>query len=104
MVGIVYEGRPNVTVDAFGLTLKSGNAVILRGGSDSFRSSSAICAALLDGVKKAGSTESDAVVAALLDTLRHDTNVNVRLAAIPEPSVILLSGLGLLGVLRRRRA
>ena len=38
VVAIIYESRPNVTVDVFGLTFKSGNAVILRGGSDSINS------------------------------------------------------------------
>src|SRR5262245_11321318 len=46
VVGIVYEGRPNVTVDAFGLTLKSGNAVLLRGSSSAARSNHALVAAL----------------------------------------------------------
>ena len=46
VVGVIYESRPNVTADAGGLTLKAGNAVILRGGSDSLRSSRAIHAAL----------------------------------------------------------
>src|SRR5664279_2829572 len=42
VVGMVYEGRPNVTVDAFGLTLKSGNAVLLRGSGSAFRSNTAL--------------------------------------------------------------
>ena len=46
VVGIVYEGRPNVTVDAFGLTLKSGNAVLLRGSSSAARSNAALVHAL----------------------------------------------------------
>ncbi len=46
VVGIVYEGRPNVTVDAFGLTLKSGNAVLLRGSSSAARSNTALVSAL----------------------------------------------------------
>ncbi|GFM19487.1 MULTISPECIES: glutamate-5-semialdehyde dehydrogenase [Mycobacteriaceae] len=46
VVGIVYEGRPNVTVDAFGLTLKSGNAVLLRGSSSAAQSNSALVDAL----------------------------------------------------------
>lgn len=46
VVGIVYEGRPNVTVDAFGLTLKSGNAVLLRGSSSAANSNAALVAAL----------------------------------------------------------
>jgi len=50
VVGIVYEGRPNVTVDAFGLTLKSGNAVLLRGSSSSARSNAALVKALRDAL------------------------------------------------------
>jgi glutamate-5-semialdehyde dehydrogenase len=53
VIGVIYESRPNVTADAAALTLKSGNAVILRGGSDSFRSSGAIHAALAEGVAEA---------------------------------------------------
>ena len=49
VVGVIYESRPNVTADAGALCLKAGNAVILRGGSDSFRSSRAIHAALAAG-------------------------------------------------------
>ncbi|MCW2624663.1 MAG: glutamate-5-semialdehyde dehydrogenase [Mycobacterium sp.] len=50
VVGVVYEGRPNVTVDAFGLTLKSGNAVLLRGSSSAARSNSALVKALRDAL------------------------------------------------------
>jgi glutamate-5-semialdehyde dehydrogenase len=50
VVGIVYEGRPNVTVDAFGLTLKSGNAVLLRGSSSAARSNFALVTALRDAL------------------------------------------------------
>jgi glutamate-5-semialdehyde dehydrogenase len=50
VVGIVYEGRPNVTVDAFGLTLKSGNAVLLRGSSSAARSNAALVMALRDAL------------------------------------------------------
>ena len=49
VIGIIYESRPNVTADAGALALKAGNAVILRGGSDSHRSSRAIHAALAQG-------------------------------------------------------
>ena len=54
VIGIIYESRPNVTADAGGLCLKSGNAAILRGGSDSFRSSAAIIACLQRGLDAAG--------------------------------------------------
>jgi glutamate-5-semialdehyde dehydrogenase len=53
VIGIVYESRPNVTADAGALCLKSGNAAILRGGSDSLRTSRAIVAALGQGLREA---------------------------------------------------
>ncbi|MBX3566628.1 MAG: glutamate-5-semialdehyde dehydrogenase [Rhizobiaceae bacterium] len=54
VVGVIYESRPNVTADAGALCLKAGNPVILRGGSDSLNSSSAIHAALVEGLTAAG--------------------------------------------------
>ena len=58
VIGIIYESRPNVTADAGALCLKSGNAAILRGGSDSLRSSRAILAALAEGLRAAGLPEA----------------------------------------------
>ena len=58
VIGVIYESRPNVTADAGALCLKAGNAVILRGGSDSIESSSAIHAALAEGLKAAGLPEA----------------------------------------------
>ena len=58
VIGIVYESRPNVTADAGALTLKSGNAVILRGGSDSYGSSRAIHAAMITGLREANLPEA----------------------------------------------
>jgi glutamate-5-semialdehyde dehydrogenase len=58
VIGIIYESRPNVTADAAALGLKAGNAVILRGGSDSFRSSGAIHAAIAAGLSSAGVPET----------------------------------------------
>jgi glutamate-5-semialdehyde dehydrogenase len=58
VIGVIYESRPNVTADAGALGLKAGNAVILRGGSDSFRSSRAIHAALAAGLADAGLPEA----------------------------------------------
>ena len=58
VIGIIYESRPNVTADAGTLGLKAGNAVILRGGSDSFRSSRAIHAAIAAGLSGAGAPET----------------------------------------------
>ncbi|NVD40892.1 glutamate-5-semialdehyde dehydrogenase [Ensifer sp. HO-A22] len=57
VIGVIYESRPNVTADAGALCLKAGNAVILRGGSDSFHSSRAIHACLVAGLKAAGLPE-----------------------------------------------
>jgi glutamate-5-semialdehyde dehydrogenase len=57
VVGVIYESRPNVTADAGALCLKAGNAAILRGGSDSHRSSRAIHAALVAGLREAGLPE-----------------------------------------------
>jgi glutamate-5-semialdehyde dehydrogenase len=57
VIGIIYESRPNVTADAGALTLKSGNAVILRGGSDGYRSSRAIHTALVKGLREANLPE-----------------------------------------------
>jgi glutamate-5-semialdehyde dehydrogenase len=54
VIGVIFESRPNVTADAGALTLKSGNVVILRGGSDSTRTSRAIHACLLEGLEAAG--------------------------------------------------
>ena len=54
VIGVIYESRPNVTADAAALCLKSGNAVILRGGSESFHSSRAIHAAIVRGITEAG--------------------------------------------------
>jgi glutamate-5-semialdehyde dehydrogenase len=54
VVGIIYESRPNVTVDAAALALKSGNATILRGGSEAIKSNQAIAACVKEGLKKAG--------------------------------------------------
>jgi glutamate-5-semialdehyde dehydrogenase len=54
VIGVIYESRPNVTADAGALCLKAGNAVILRGGSDSVNSSAAIHACLVEGLRAAG--------------------------------------------------
>lgn len=69
VIGIIYESRPNVTADAFCLCFKTGNAVILRGGSDAINSNKAIIAALRNGLKKSGVTEH--AVALVEDTSRE---------------------------------
>ncbi|HKW55367.1 MAG TPA: glutamate-5-semialdehyde dehydrogenase [Stellaceae bacterium] len=58
VIGIIYESRPNVTADAGGLSLRAGNAAILRGGSESFHSSRAITAALRRGIAAVGLPEN----------------------------------------------
>ncbi len=57
VIGVIYESRPNVTADAGALCLKAGNAVILRGGSESFHSSRAIHACLVEGLRGANLPE-----------------------------------------------
>ena len=57
VVGIIYESRPNVTADAFSLCFKSGNAVILKGGSDALYSNKAIVSVIREGIEKSGVTE-----------------------------------------------
>ena len=58
VIGVIFESRPNVTADAGALCLKSGNAVILRGGSESFRSAHTLHACLAEGLKSAGLPEA----------------------------------------------
>ena len=58
VIGVIYESRPNVTADAGALCLKAGNAVILRGGSESFRTSGVIHACLVEGLRAAGLPEA----------------------------------------------
>ena len=58
VIGVIYESRPNVTADAGALCLKAGNAVILRSGSESFHSSSAIMVSLVEGLNIAGLPEA----------------------------------------------
>ena len=72
VVGIIYESRPNVTVDAFGLTFKSGNAVILRGGSDSINSNLKLVGIIRESLAKSGLCE-DAVLL-ISDTDRKYVN------------------------------
>ena len=57
VIGIIYESRPNVTADAFGLCFKAGNAVILKGGSDAIRSNMAITASIRKALKSCGICE-----------------------------------------------
>jgi len=67
VVGIIYESRPNVTADAAGLCLKSGNAAILRGGSEAIHSNQAIAACVHAGLRAAGLPETAVQVVATTD-------------------------------------
>lgn len=80
VVGIIYESRPNVTADAFGLCFKTGNAAVLRGGSDAIHSNKAIIKALHDGLLKAGLPKE--AVLLVEDTSRETVNEMMRLSGI----------------------
>lgn len=69
LIGMIYESRPNVTSDVAALAIKSGNAVILRGGKEAFRSAQAIVKALKAGLHQAGLSEK--VLELVEDTSRH---------------------------------
>ncbi|MBS7298789.1 MAG: glutamate-5-semialdehyde dehydrogenase [Eubacteriales bacterium] len=77
VIGIIYESRPNVTADAFGLCFKTSNAVILRGGSDAINSNKAICSVLCDALKSVNVTP-DAVIL-IEDTSRETATELMRL-------------------------
>jgi glutamate-5-semialdehyde dehydrogenase len=98
VIGVIYESRPNVTADAGGLCLKSGNAAILRGGSESFHSSGAIHACLQQGLAAAG-LPIDAVQlvptrdrAAVTEMLRMTGDIDV---------IVPRGGKGLVGLVQR---
>ena len=67
VIGIIYESRPNVTVDAAGLCLKAGNAVILRGGSEALHSNQALSAIISNALKESGLPEGAAQVVPIRD-------------------------------------
>lgn len=77
VIGMIYEARPNVTADAFGLCFKSGNAVILKGGSDAISSNKAIVEAIHKGLRESGLPE-DAVLL-ITDTSRAVTQELMKL-------------------------
>ncbi len=72
VVAIIYESRPNVTSDAAALTLKSGNACVLRGGKEAFRSANAVTNALREGLKNAGANPD--LIQLIQDTTRQSAN------------------------------
>ena len=98
VIGVIYESRPNVTADAGALCLKSGNAVILRGGSESFHSSAAIHACLVQGLKAA---DLPAAAIQLVPT-RDRAAVTAMLQATDFIDVIVpRGGKGLVGLVQR---
>ena len=98
VIGVIYESRPNVTADAGALCLKAGNAVILRGGSESFHSSGAIHACLVEGLKAAGLPE-DAI---LRVPTRDRAAVSEMLTMTDYIDVIVpRGGKGLVGLVQR---
>ncbi len=98
VIGVIYESRPNVTADAGALCLKSGNAVILRGGSESFHSSTAIHACLVEGLA-AVSLPEDAIQ---LVPTRDRAAVQELLTMTDYVDVIVpRGGKGLVGLVQR---
>jgi len=98
VIGVIYESRPNVTADAGALCLKSGNAVILRGGSESFYSSQAIHAAMVSGLTSAG-LPADAIQ---LVPTRDRAAVSEMLRMVNHIDVIVpRGGKGLVGLVQR---
>ncbi|RGP39255.1 glutamate-5-semialdehyde dehydrogenase [Pseudotabrizicola alkalilacus] len=98
VVGVIYESRPNVTADAGALCLKAGNAVILRGGSESFHSSTAIHACMVEGLRGAGLPEA----AIQLIPTRDRAMVSAMLQAVEHIDVIVpRGGKGLVGLVQR---
>lgn len=98
VIGVIYESRPNVTADAGALCLKSGNAVILRGGSESFHSATAINACMQEGLRAAGIPET----AIQLVPTRDREAVSAMLQAIDHIDVIVpRGGKGLVGLVQK---
>jgi glutamate-5-semialdehyde dehydrogenase len=98
VIGVIYESRPNVTADAGALCLKAGNAVILRGGSESFHSSRAIHAAMVVGLRSAGLPEA----AIQLVPTRDREAVTAMLTATDHIDVIVpRGGKGLVSLVQR---
>jgi glutamate-5-semialdehyde dehydrogenase len=98
VIAVIYESRPNVTADAGGLCLKAGNAAILRGGSESFRSSAAIHACLVEGLRRANLPE-----AAIQRVPTRDRAAVGHLLTMPEFIDIIVprGGKGLIERVRR---
>ena len=98
VIGVIYESRPNVTADAAALCLKAGNAVILRGGSESFNSATLLHACILDGLRAAGLPEA----AVQLVPTRDRAAVQEMLTMTDTIDVIIpRGGKGLVGLVQR---
>jgi len=98
VVGVIYESRPNVTADAGALCLKAGNAVILRGGSESFHSSTALHDCMVRGLREARLPEA----AIQLIPTRDREMVSAMLSAVDYIDVIVpRGGKGLVGLVQR---
>ena len=98
VVGVIYESRPNVTADAGALCLKAGNAVILRGGSESFHSSTALHGCMVRGLREAGLPEA----AIQMVPTRDRAMVQAMLGAVEYIDVIVpRGGKGLVGLVQR---
>jgi len=82
VIAIIYESRPNVTVDAAALCLKSGNAVILRGGSDAIKSNGALCGILQEAARRAGLPEG--CVSLVTDTSHEAASELMRLNGLVD--------------------
>ncbi len=98
VLGVIYESRPNVTADAGALALKSGNAVILRGGSDSIHSSAALHACMVDGLRAANLPEAAIQVVPTRD--REAVAAMLRAQGLIDV-IIPRGGKGLVGLVQR---
>ncbi|MEX0285649.1 MAG: glutamate-5-semialdehyde dehydrogenase [Paracoccaceae bacterium] len=98
VIGVIYESRPNVTADAGALCLKSGNAVILRGGSESFHSAGVIHDCLLDGLRSANLPED-----AILRVPTRDRAAVSELLTMTDTVDVIVprGGKGLVGLVQR---
>ncbi|MEF3048500.1 glutamate-5-semialdehyde dehydrogenase [Pseudotabrizicola sp. L79] len=98
VVGVIYESRPNVTADAGALCLKAGNAVILRGGSESFHSSTAIHECMVAGLRSAGLPEA---AIQLIPTRDREMVAEMLRATAYIDVIVPRGGKGLVGLVQR---
>ena len=93
VIGMIYESRPNVTIDAAALCIKSGNAVILRGGSEAINSNMALHSCIKNGLKKAG---LDSNSAQLIETTNREAVTELVKASDYVDAIIPRGGKGLI--------